>query len=163
MFPGFWFVLLFWGETATLLTKLGLCFLSQHAYFSQVVSGPERLSGLASQPHISQSVKPGQTKQCHCLATQHSLRPAPTSVKPAQSMGGAGGVTTQMDVPFFFLLPSHPLPPHPPWGPDAPPGWRLGQGTCQAFRISSHSHAPPSQRLMTCLSEFSLQMVLSLV
>ena len=62
-----------------------------------------------------------------------SGRPDSASGKPVWSVGGAGGVRVQMGVP---VLPAAFLPPAPQ-RLDAPLGLRLGQGTCQAFRISS--------------------------
>lgn len=60
----------------------------------------------------------GQKKQCRCAVTQHSLRPAPTSVKPAWDVGGAGGIRTQMGVP---VLPAA-FSPFAPQKLDASPG-----------------------------------------
>lgn len=65
-------------------------------------------------------------------------------------------------VAHVLLLPSHPLSP-------VPRGWMplwdggVGQGTYQAFRISSHDHAsPPRGSSLDSLSIF-LHLVLSLV
>ena len=61
-FLGFDLSLYLGGETATLLRKLGLCFLSPQEYFSQVRSGLRLwLSGLAFQPSKGQRSLVGET------------------------------------------------------------------------------------------------------
>lgn len=128
---GFWFVPLFCGETATLLRKLGLCFLSRQAYFSQFRSGLWLwLSGLAFQPFPGLSRNPGRRNSAIVWPLGILCRPAPT-FKPVGSGWGLWGQKPNGCL-LFFLPPSYPLLPR---RLDAPSSW--GQGTCLTFWDSS--------------------------
>lgn len=97
-FLGFDLSLCLGGETATLLRKLGLCFLSPQEYFSQVRSGLRLwLSGLAFQPSKDQRSLVGETvPSCGHSAFSAGLLPLHLSL--CGGVGGACRVRNQMDV-----------------------------------------------------------------
>lgn len=81
-------------------------------------------------------------KQCHRVATRHSLQACSHFIRACVEWVGLVGSETKRVSLLFFLPLSHPQPPQ---GLQAPPGW--GQRTCQAFRSSSRPCS--EKRLMT--------------
>lgn len=136
-FLSFGFVPLFWGETAALLRRSGLCFLSQHAYVFQVVHScyvglsPSLIppsQGSRSEKNRAAVQSPSTLSGLLLLQlSQHRMWVELAESEPK-------GVSP------FFLLPSHLLPPRS-WMHLQAKRW--GQGICQAFRIFSHNQSSP--------------------